>query len=115
MNPESRLIRKVLLLHKEEGIFKGEKRILVAFSGGIDSVVLTDVLLKLRNYFSIEEIALAHFNHHLRKTADRDEEFAKEFARKRGLRIFTGGEDIGKHGNSEEIPKSLQGRGGMLS
>ncbi|NPB08014.1 MAG: tRNA(Ile)-lysidine synthetase, partial [Aquificae bacterium] len=96
MNPESRVIRKVLQLQREEKIFRGEKRVLVAFSGGVDSVVLTDVLLKLRNYFSLKEIALAHFNHHLRKTADRDEEFAKEFARKRGLRIFTGGEDIGK-------------------
>lgn len=88
MSPESLLIRKVLKLQNEESIFKGDKRILIAFSGGVDSVVLTDVLLKLKNYFGFEEVSLAHFNHMLRESAERDEGFSREFAKKRGLKIF---------------------------
>ncbi len=90
MNPESRVIRKILRLNNDERLFRGEKHILIAFSGGVDSVVLTDTLLRLKNYFSFEEIALAHFNHGIRESAFRDEEFSKEFAKKRNLRIFIG-------------------------
>ncbi|AAC07685.1 tRNA lysidine(34) synthetase TilS [Aquifex aeolicus] len=94
MNPESRVIRKVLALQNDEKIFSGERRVLIAFSGGVDSVVLTDVLLKLKNYFSLKEVALAHFNHMLRESAERDEEFCKEFAKERNMKIFVGKEDV---------------------
>lgn len=110
MNPESRVIRKVLALNNEERIFRGERRILVAFSGGVDSVVLTDVLLKLKNYFDFEEIALAHFNHRIRETAKRDEEFSKNFARERGLRIFTGSEDVPKYAKENKMNLEEAGR-----
>ncbi|WP_461829318.1 tRNA lysidine(34) synthetase TilS [Aquifex sp.] len=110
MNPESRVIRKVLALNNDEEIFKGERRILVAFSGGVDSVVLTDTLLKLKNYFGFEEIALAHFNHGIRKTADRDEEFSRAFARERGLRIFVGRQDVPKYARENKLNLEEAGR-----
>ncbi|GAB6065155.1 tRNA lysidine(34) synthetase TilS [Aquifex pyrophilus] len=112
MSPETLVVRKVLKLQNEERIFRGEKKVLVAFSGGVDSVVLTDILLKLRNYFGFEEVALAHFNHMLRETAKRDEEFAREFARKRGLKIFV------EKGNVKDFAKreglSLEEAGRIL-
>ena len=110
MNPESRIIRKILALNNEEGIFRGERRILVAFSGGVDSVVLTDALLKLKNYFGFEEIALAHFNHKIRETAERDEEFSKSFAKERGLRIFVGKEDVPKYAKQNKLNLEEAGR-----
>lgn len=110
MNPESRIIRKILALNNEEEIFRGEKRILVAFSGGVDSVVLTDALLKLKNYFGFEEIALAHFNHKIRKTAERDEEFSRSFAKERGLRIFVGKEDVPKYAKQKRLNLEEAGR-----
>lgn len=110
MNPESRVIRKVLALNNEEGIFKGERRVLVAFSGGVDSVVLTDVLLKLKNYFGFEEVALAHFNHEIRKTAKRDEEFSKSFAKERGLRIFVGRENVPEYAKEHKLNLEEAGR-----
>jgi len=110
MNPETKVIRKVLALQREENLFTGEKRVLVAFSGGVDSVVLTDVLLKLKNYFSFEEIALAHFNHMLRESAKRDEEFCMNFAKKRKLRIFLGREDVKKFAKKNKMSVEEAGR-----
>ena len=110
MDPESRVIRKVLLLQKEEKIFSGEKRVLIAFSGGVDSVVLTEVLLKLKNYFSFEEVALAHFNHMLRESARRDVEFCKEFARKRNLKIFIGEGDVKAFAKKHKMSLEEAGR-----
>ncbi len=110
MNPESRVIRKVLALNNEEKIFRGERRILVAFSGGVDSVVLTDVLLKLKNYFGFEEVALAHFNHGIRGNAERDEEFSRSFAKERGLRIFIGRESVPEYARKNKLNLEEAGR-----
>ena len=110
MNPESRVIRKVIALNNDEEIFRKEKKILVAFSGGVDSVVLTDVLLKLKNYFGLEEVALAHFNHGIRETAGRDEEFSRAFAKKRGLRIFIGRENVPEYAKENRLNLEEAGR-----
>lgn len=65
--------------------FLKDKKLLVAISGGIDSVVLTHLLYEL-NY----NIALAHCNFMLRgKQSDKDELFIKEFGKKLQIKTFT--------------------------
>ena len=110
MSPETRVIRKVISLNNEEKIFRGERKILVAFSGGVDSVVLTDVLLRLKNYFELEEVALAHFNHMIRKEAYEDEEFCKEFAKERKLKIFVGRENVPEYARKNKLNLEEAGR-----
>ena len=64
-------------------IAEGDKLIL-ALSGGIDSMVLADVLLKTK-----VEFVAAHCNFHLRgEESDGDEKFVREFAEKRGIQCF---------------------------
>ena len=64
-------------------IAEGDKLIL-ALSGGIDSMVLADVLQKAK-----VEFVAAHCNFHLRgEESDGDEKFVREFAEKRGIRCF---------------------------
>ena len=64
-------------------IAEGEKAIL-ALSGGIDSMVLADLLLKLKVDFVV-----AHCNFHLRGLeSDGDEQFVREFAEKHGIQCF---------------------------
>ena len=55
-------------------------RILVALSGGSDSVALTRLLLDLAEHGEFTVAALAHVNHHLRASAGRDEAFCRHFA-----------------------------------
>ncbi|SDS42862.1 tRNA(Ile)-lysidine synthase [Polaribacter sp. KT25b] len=65
--------------------FLKDKKLLIAISGGIDSVVLTHLFSDL-NF----DISLAHCNFKLReKESDLDEEFVKSLAQKTSNQIFT--------------------------
>ncbi len=69
-------------------IEKGE-RVLVAFSGGPDSVFALHFLNKFRKKYSIE-LSAVHFNHGLRgKEADEDQNFASEFCSNLGVAFYT--------------------------
>ena len=64
-------------------IAEGDKLIL-ALSGGIDSMVLADLLLKAK-----VEFVAAHCNFHLRgEESDGDEKFVRKFAEKCGIQCF---------------------------
>ena len=64
-------------------IAEGEKLIL-ALSGGIDSMILADLLLKAK-----VEFVAAHCNFHLRgEESDGDDWFVRKFAEKRGIQCF---------------------------
>ena len=60
------------------------KRLILALSGGIDSMVLADLLLKAKVDF-----VLAHCNFHLRgEESDGDEQFVRDYAERNGLKIY---------------------------
>lgn len=62
-----------------------EKKLLIAISGGLDSVVLTHLLHHLKY-----SVSLAHCNFTLRgNESDLDEAFVKELAKKHSIPIFT--------------------------
>lgn len=74
-------------------------KILVAVSGGVDSVVLLDLLArgKLANFLKDEnlqskilnlKLLVAHFNHKIHREADRQEKFVEQLAAKYGLEFF---------------------------
>ncbi len=96
MKEVSRLLRKVIALQKEEKLIPPDSSLLVALSGGVDSVTLTHVLLELRDFLKIKDLALAHFNHMLREEAKEEEEFCRELAKNLGLEIHVGREEVGK-------------------
>jgi tRNA(Ile)-lysidine synthase len=91
----SHLERKVWDCVRSYSLIAPGDRVLVAFSGGPDSVALTEILLHLRQQIPFE-IALFHLNHGLRGfEAERDEQFCLTFARDRGLPIFVERSDVG--------------------
>lgn len=72
----------------EHSLLSSGDAVLVSFSGGPDSVALTEVLCAIRERFNLD-IALFHLNHGLRgKEAERDEQFCRTFAEWKGLPIF---------------------------
>ena len=61
-----------------------DKKLILALSGGIDSMVLADLLLKGKADF-----VLAHCNFHLRgEESDGDEQFVRDYASRNGLSIY---------------------------
>lgn len=74
--------QKVLKFIEQQKLINTGDRILIAFSGGPDSVFALNFLNKFRKKYKIELLAL-HFNHGLRgKESDDDEKFAMEFCKK---------------------------------
>ncbi|HIC96874.1 MAG TPA: tRNA lysidine(34) synthetase TilS [Aquificaceae bacterium] len=106
MKEVSKLLRKVIALQREEKLIPAGAKVLVALSGGVDSVVLSHALLELKGFFSISRIALAHFNHMLREEADEEEEFCREFGKSLGLEVFIGKEEVRKR--AKEKKKNLE-------
>jgi tRNA(Ile)-lysidine synthase len=68
--------------------------VLVALSGGSDSVALTHLLLDLGENGGFSVAGLAHLNHTLRSTADRDEAFCRSFAEEQGLPVVVEVADV---------------------
>ena len=69
----------------QQKLFQKEERILLAFSAGIDSVVLAELLLA-----SKFKIGIAHVNFQLRgNESDENENFAKAFAAKHNLTFYS--------------------------
>src|SRR5690554_188915 len=60
-------------------------RLVAAVSGGGDSVALLYLLRELEAHGDVRLVALAHLNHGLRDTADRDERFCADLAAAYGL------------------------------
>ena len=76
-------------------MFPRGARVLVAFSGGPDSVALLHILRALENRHELVVAGLGHFNHQLRGAdADADEAFCRRAAAAAGLPIEVGRADV---------------------
>jgi tRNA(Ile)-lysidine synthase len=69
-------------------------RVIVALSGGPDSVALLHLLRALERDGDLVVAGVAHFNHQLREAADEDERFCRDLAAALGLPIEVGRGDV---------------------
>jgi tRNA(Ile)-lysidine synthase len=92
----------MLLFMREESLFPPGRNTLLAVSGGIDSVVMTDLFHKSEFPFGI-----AHANFHLRgEESDRDEQFVRSLAERYGVKVFVKHFDTA--GYARKIKVSIQ-------
>lgn len=73
----------------------------LAVSGGVDSVVLLDMMTKMKGV----QLIVAHFDHGIRKESAEDAEFVKNLSEKYGLPFETRREELGA-GASEELART---------
>jgi len=84
------LLAKVKKTISERRMLAQGDKVLVAVSGGPDSVSLLDLLFRLREEYALK-LVVAHYHHQLRgKDADLDAKLARELARKYGLEFIPG-------------------------
>jgi len=88
--------RVMLTIHSNQMIFPGEQ-IAVGVSGGIDSVVLLDILANIRENLHISMVIL-HLNHGIRgKEADRDQHFVQDLSKRYSLPCLTKKVDVPRY------------------
>ncbi len=84
--------------------------VLVALSGGADSVCLLDALCKLRETLKIK-VAAAHLNHMIRGVeADSDEAYAAELCTRLGVPFYAERVNVPKLAEERGISEELAGR-----
>jgi len=82
--PKVSLVNRVVHALREAGVARAQ-RLLVAVSGGVDSMVLLEVLASLQDRLGLR-LSVAHVHHGLRgRAADRDATFVVAEAARRGL------------------------------
>jgi len=93
MDPLSKTIHKVVATICRHRMIDRGDRVVVAVSGGADSVCLLDVLYRLRERLGIT-LTVAHFDHGLRPAADGHEtQFVRDFAASLHLEVVVSNAD----------------------
>lgn len=100
-----RLEETVAEFIRRHGLFAGAGRILLAVSGGADSIALLYILLALKAQGRIEaDLVCAHINHQLRGPAsDADEQFVVEQAGLLELPVVTRAVEVGAHARRHRL------------
>ncbi len=80
------ILDKVRLTIKEYGLIKDGEMVLVAVSGGPDSLAMLEILFRLKDEFNYR-LHVVHLNHRLREEASKEAEFVRSFARSRDISV----------------------------
>lgn len=105
-----KLLNTLLNTLKTHNMIEKGDRVLVALSGGADSVTLLHMLYDISKNYGFS-LAAAHVNHKLRDTADRDMEFCKKLCDKLNIPLEILTCDIRKEAKSSGMSEELYARG----
>lgn len=91
------------------GLIKSGDKIVLAVSGGPDSIFMFDILNKLRKKINFD-IVVCHVNHMIRKEAIDDENFVKKICDENNIQCFVKRIDVLKYANNNKIGTEEAGR-----
>ncbi|QJA06920.1 tRNA lysidine(34) synthetase TilS [Thermosulfurimonas marina] len=103
------LLRTVKRIIERYGLLHRGDRVLVAVSGGVDSVVLLEVLDLLKEEYELQ-LFVAHYDHRLRKASLRDSLFVYQLAKKKGLPYLYGVSLVKEYARREGLSLEMAGR-----
>lgn len=105
------LEEKVLNTIKENKLINNGDKLVLAVSGGPDSIAMLNALNNIRNSKEIVfEIVVSHINHMIREEAGEDESFVKDFCEKIGVRFYSKSIDVKEIANNNKIGLEEAGR-----
>ena len=96
------MIKQIKKLIKEKKLLKGVNRVIIGYSGGPDSTLLTEVL---SDYDELEVI-LGYFNHNVREDSKKEENFVIKEAKRKKLKLHVNGADV--RGYCERFSLSIE-------
>ncbi len=106
MNKRKNLLQKFIEFNENNRLANCKKKVLLAVSGGVDSVVMCHLFHESKFPF-----AIAHCNFQLRgKESNGDERFVKELAKKYGVEFFSKKFDTKTKSKQEKISVQLAAR-----
>lgn len=104
------MIEKVINTIKCNNMFEVNDKVVVALSGGPDSICLLHILHTLKDEINISIVA-AHVNHCLRgEAADNDEMYVKKICEELGIQCFVKREDVHRISKERGISCEMAGR-----
>lgn len=99
-------VKKHIAVHR---LLSVGDRVLVALSGGSDSIFLLHILHQLKDQFDLS-IAAAHLNHQLRKEAAEEAQFVEALCKSLGIQCFVRQSDIEFIARQKRISCETAGR-----
>ena len=103
------LEKEVLTTIKKYNMINKGDKVVIGVSGGPDSITLLNVLNKFKEKLNIK-IYVAHINHSIRKEADEETEYVREFCKKIGVEFFCKKIDVESEAKKLKIGTEEAGR-----
>ena len=104
---------KILETIKKYNMIENGEKIVLAVSGGPDSICMLDILNDIKNDETIDvdfEIVAAHVNHMIRKEAEEDEKYVKKYCEEKQIEFYSKSIDVQKMANNNKIGVEEAGR-----
>ena len=104
---------KILETIKKYNMIENGEKIVLAVSGGPDSICMLDILNDIKNDETIDinfEIVVAHVNHMIRKEAEEDEKYVKKYCEEKQIEFYSKSIDVQKMANNNKIGVEEAGR-----
>lgn len=104
---------KVLDTIKKYNMIENGEKVVLAVSGGPDSICMLDILNDIKNDKTIDinfEIVVAHVNHMIRKEAEEDEKYVKKYCEEKQIEFYSKSIDVQKMANNNKIGIEEAGR-----
>lgn len=103
------LENKVLKTIEKYNMINNGEKIVVAVSGGPDSICLLNILNNIKDKLNIK-IVVAHVNHSLREEADEETEYVKNFCKKLNIECYIKKVDIIEISKKNKVGTEEAGR-----
>ena len=102
---------KVLETIKKYNLIEDGDKLVLAVSGGPDSISMLNILNELKNECVIDfSFCVAHVNHMIRKEAKEDEEYVKKYCMQNGIDFYSKSIDVQKLANNNKVGTEEAGR-----
>ena len=104
---------KVLKTIKKYNLIENGDKIVLAVSGGPDSIAMLDILNEINCDEKINlkfEIIVSHVNHMIRKEATEDEEYVRKYCKEKNIEFYSKSIDVQKLANNNKIGTEEAGR-----